>query len=65
MCTRLEPEEVKALKFAGHRQLSRWAKKRALTPRDHAVRTALIRAVQKLDEDAPGRAFELQAIDPG
>lgn len=60
----LTPEEIKALKFAGHRQLSRWARKRQLSPRDHSMRTAMIRAVQKLDEDPGGRGIELRAIDP-
>lgn len=65
MRMRLEPEEIKALKFAGHRQLSRWAKKRQLSPRYHSMRTALIRAVHKLDEDARGQGFELRAIGTG
>lgn len=61
----LSPEEIKALKFAGHRQLARWSRKIALSPRQHAQRTALIRAVQKLDDDNCANGCELRAPEPG
>ena len=43
---RLSRDEVAALKFAAHRQLARWAKKRPLRPRRSERRGALVRAVR-------------------
>lgn len=62
---RLEHDEIKALKFAGHRQLARWSRKLRLDPHQHATRRALIRAVQKLDDDAYADGVELRAPEPG
>lgn len=45
---RLSGAEVRALKFASHRQLSRWTGKPGLSPDQHAQRAALKRAVQVL-----------------
>ena len=49
---RLSSEEIGALKFAAHRQLSRWAKNRKLRPRQQARRDALLSAVRVLADDA-------------
>jgi hypothetical protein len=40
---RLSRDEVQALKFAAHRQLSRWAKRPGLSPRQQ-IQAALSRA---------------------
>lgn len=61
---RLARDEVMALKFAAHRQLARWAKARALSPQKHAQRTALVRAIRTLDDDAFANGCELRATDP-
>lgn len=49
---RLSGEEVIALKAAAHRQLARWAKKDELSPRRHAQRGELARAVRTLHDRA-------------
>lgn len=49
---RLSHDEVQALKFAAHRQLTRWASKRDLQPRQRAQRTALARAARILGNQA-------------
>lgn len=48
----LSGDEMAALKFAAHRQLTRWANKRELTPCQHAQRVALLRAVRILEDKA-------------
>jgi len=48
---RLSSEQLGALKFAAHRQLSRWAKNRQLRPRQQARRDALLSAVRVLADD--------------
>ena len=48
---RLSSEEIGALKFAAHRQLSRWAKNRELRPRQQARRDALLSAVRVLADN--------------
>jgi hypothetical protein len=57
---RLAREDVLALKFAAHRQLARWADKRQLHPRKHAQRSALVRAVRVLDDEALAQGCELR-----
>jgi hypothetical protein len=47
---RLSGEEIVALKFAAHRQLARWSNKPRLSPRQHAQRNALKRAVRILQD---------------
>ncbi|MGH2941179.1 MAG: hypothetical protein ACRDLN_00165 [Solirubrobacteraceae bacterium] len=58
---RLCGDEVRALKFAAHRQLSRWASKPGLSAHQHAQRAALKRAVQALQDKAFSQGCELQA----
>jgi hypothetical protein len=60
---RLSSEEIVALKFAAHRQLARWSDKPQLSPRQHARRSALKRAVQVLDDKAFAVGCELRASD--
>jgi hypothetical protein len=61
---RLSGDEIMALKFAAHRQLSRWANKRQLSPHQHAQRAALARAVRILRGDAFAHGCELHVV-PG
>jgi hypothetical protein len=56
----LTAEQVLALKFAAHRQLSRWAGK-PLQPRKQAQRAALVRAVRVLEDRAFAGGCELHA----
>jgi hypothetical protein len=49
---RLSREEVLALKFAAHRQLTRWARSRPLPLRQETRRDALINAVRTLEDPA-------------
>jgi len=58
---RLSGDEVVALKFAAHRQLSRWARP-GLSTHQHAQRAALRRAVRALQEKAFARGCELRAV---
>jgi len=58
---RLSADEIRALKFAAHRQLARWANRRALRPHEPARRTALIRAVRTLQHNAYTNGCELRA----
>jgi hypothetical protein len=58
----LSRDEVLALKFAAHRQLARWAKARPLRPRQQAQRTALVRAVRALEDQAFADGCELRAF---
>jgi len=57
----LGAEEVLALKFAAHRQLSRWANKPGLSAHQRAQRAALKRAVQTLQDKAFAHGCELRA----
>jgi len=56
----LGAEEILALKFAAHRQLSRWAGKPGLSAHQHAQRNALKRAVQVLQDRAFAHGCELR-----
>jgi hypothetical protein len=47
---RLRADEITALAFAARRQLTRWANRRKLQPREQVQRTALIRAVRVLTD---------------
>jgi hypothetical protein len=58
---RLSGDEILALKFAAHRQLSRWANRTGLSAHQHAQRAALKRAVQALQDKAFAHGCELQA----
>ena len=60
---RLSREEVQALKFAAHRQLARWAKSRPLRSRQREQRTALVRAVRTLEDQAFADGCELRGTD--
>lgn len=51
---------MSVLKFAAHRQLTRWANKRELSPRQHAQRVALLRAVRVLEDSAFAHGCELR-----
>jgi hypothetical protein len=62
---RLSGEEVLALKFAAHRQLTRWANNPRLSPDQHARRNALRRAVAVLRDEAFARGCDLRAPDTG
>ena len=57
---RLSGDEVGALKFASHRQLSRWARP-GLSKHQHAQRAALRRAVRVLQDKAFAQGCELRA----
>jgi hypothetical protein len=58
---RLSGEEVAALKFAAHRQLARWSNKPRLSPRQHAQRNALKRAVRIFQDNTFAGGCELLA----
>jgi hypothetical protein len=62
---RLSGDEVRALKFAAHRQLARWAKKPSLGPRQHSQRNALKRAVRVLQDQAFAHGCELRVASDG
>jgi hypothetical protein len=62
---RLCGEDIVALKFAAHRQLARWAKKPRLSPRQHAQRDALRRAVRVLQDQEFADGCELRAPTDG
>ena len=57
----LSGDEVRALRFASHRQLARWANKPRLSPDQHARRSALKRAVGVLHDPAFADGCELHA----
>jgi hypothetical protein len=57
---RLSGTEVDALVFAGRRQLTRWANRADLQPRERAQRAALIRAVRVLEDRALRGGCELR-----
>lgn len=60
---RLARDEIQALKFAGHRQLARWAHKRELSPRQRIQRASLVRALRILEDTALADGCELRAPD--
>jgi hypothetical protein len=60
VAARLSIDEVMALKFAAHRQLSRWAKRPRLSPHQHSQRAALRRAVGVLQDDKFAHGCDLQ-----
>jgi len=60
---RLSPGQMRALKFAAHRQLARWAKQRELQPRRRAQRAELVRAVRILEDPGFTHGCDLRAID--
>jgi hypothetical protein len=62
---RLSRDELLALKFAAHRQLARWAKSSHLRPRQREQRTALVRAVRTLEDQAFVQGCELRATSDG
>jgi hypothetical protein len=62
---RLSGEDILALKFAAHRQLARWAKKPRLSPRQHAQRNALKRAVAVLQDQAFAHGCDLRPLNDG
>ena len=62
---RLSRDELLALKFAAHRQLSRWASKPSLSAHQHAQRAALKRAVHVLQDKAFAHGCELRARGGG
>jgi len=65
LTARLSGEEIVALKFAAHRQLSRWANKPQLSAHQHAQRTALKRAVHVLHDKAFAHGCQLRARSDG
>jgi hypothetical protein len=62
---RLSGEDVRALKFAAHRQLARLAKKPTLSSHQHGQRNALKRAVGVLQDQAFAHGCELRAPNVG
>jgi hypothetical protein len=62
---RLSSEQLGALKFAAHRQLSRWAKNPQLRPRQRARRDALLSAVRVLADDTLRHGCHLQPARGG
>lgn len=61
LSARLSGDEILALRFAAHRQLTRWASKSGLSAHQHAQRAALRRAVQVLHDKAFEHGCELRA----
>jgi hypothetical protein len=59
---RLSSEPLGALKFAAHRQLSRWAKHQPLRARQQARRDALLPAVRALADDTLCNGCHLRPI---
>jgi hypothetical protein len=59
----LSREEVLALKFAAHRQLTRWARSRPLPPRQETRRDALINAVRTLEDPAFTDGCEVHPLE--
>jgi hypothetical protein len=59
----LSGDEIRALRFAAHRQLARWAKRPRLSPDQHARRNALKRAVGALHNPAFAQGCELHSPD--
>jgi hypothetical protein len=65
LTARLSGDEILALKFAAHRQLSRWASKPSLSAHQHGQRAALKRAVHVLQDKALAHGCELRARSEG
>ena len=65
LSARLSGDEILALKFAAHRQLSRWASKPSLSAHQHAQRAALKHAVHVLQDKAFAHGCELRAGSEG
>jgi hypothetical protein len=61
--TGLSGDQVRALKFAAHRQLARWANKPKLSPHQRGQRTALKGAVLVLQDPAFAGGCELRVLD--
>ena len=59
---RLSGDEIAALTFAARRQLTRWANRSDLRPRDQVQRATLIRAVRVLDDRMLAHGCRLCAI---
>lgn len=59
---RLSGDEIRALRFAARRQLTRWANRGELQQNEHAQRAALIRAVRVFDDRAFAGGCELRAV---
>jgi hypothetical protein len=60
---RLSRDELAALKFAAHRQLARWGKKRdSLRPRQREQRTALVSGVRTLEDPRFADGVELRPV---
>jgi hypothetical protein len=57
---RLSGDEIAMLTFAARRQLTRWANRGDLPPREREQRAALIRAVRVLDDRALAGGCELR-----
>jgi len=57
---RLSGSEIAILTFAARRQLTRWANRGDLLPREREQRAALIRAVRVLDDRALTGGCELR-----
>lgn len=58
---RLSHAEITVLTFAARRQLTRWARRTDLRPREHERRATLIRAVRTLEDPALAGGCELRA----
>lgn len=58
---RLSRDQILALKFAAHRQLTRWSNNRDLSPHQHAQRTALTHAMHILQDRTLAHGCELHA----
>jgi hypothetical protein len=59
---RLSADEIAALTFAARRQLTRWANRSDLQPREQVKRATLIRAVRVLDDRVLAHGCRLCAI---
>jgi hypothetical protein len=57
----LTRDQVLALRFAAHRQLTRWANTPGLSSHQHAQRSALIHAARVLQDQAFAGGCELRA----
>jgi hypothetical protein len=62
---RLSGDEITMLTFSARRQLTRWAHRGDLQPREREQRAALIRAVRVLDGRALADGCELRAPGDG
>lgn len=60
---RLSAEEMMALKFAAHRQLTRWAQKERLSPNERAQRAALARTSRTLARQVFAHGCHLRALE--